>query len=162
MTFPRKISFHYVGHLTVDRGGGRRAWVQLAHKQDKPIIEIRKELREQPFPGFKEFSWDIDEIVSIPLTWQAVLKSVKGVYLLICKDTGKQYVGSAKGEESLWARFQEYKNTGHGGNIELRARGRKQYRVTVLEVVNSDEGIEEVESAWKRKLMSREFGLNRN
>ena len=52
--------------------------------------------------------------------------------------------------------------TGHGGNLELKSRGRKPYRVTVLEVVNSDEGIEKVESAWKRKLMSREFGLNRN
>jgi len=91
-----------------------------------------------------------------------VLSSVKGVYLLVCKETGKQYVGSAKGEESLWARFEDYWRTGHGGNLELKSRGRRQYQATVLEVVNSDEGIEGIESAWKSKLMSRKFGLNGN
>lgn len=96
------------------------------------------------------------------LPWQEVLKSVKGVYLLVCKETGKQYVGSAKGEESLWGRFLDYARTGHGGNVELRQRGSRQYRVTVLEVVNSDTGIERVEEAWKQKLMSRKFGLNKN
>jgi GIY-YIG catalytic domain len=152
----------YAGHVIVAWGGGHRAWLQLAHRQDKQFLEIRKELREEPFPGFTNFCWDIDAITAIPLTWQSVLKSVKGVYLLVCKETGKQYIGSAKGEQNLWARFLDYKTTGHGGNIELRACGRKQYQVTVLEVVNSDEGIERVEGAWKRKLMSREFGLNRN
>lgn len=152
----------YAGHAIVDWGKGHLAWVQLAHRQDKPVLEIRKELREQPFPGFAHFCWDIGEIAAVPLTWQSVLKSVKGVYLLVCKETGKQYVGSAKGDESLWARFQAYKATGHGGNIELKSRGRKPYQVTVLEVVNSDEKIEIVESAWKRKLMSKQFGLNRN
>jgi len=161
ISLEEKIS-DYAGHLIVEWGDGHRAWVQLAHRQDKPVVEIRKELREQPFPGFTSFCWDVDEIAAVPLTWQSVLKSVKGVYLLVCKETGKLYVGSAKGEDSLWARFQDYKITGHGGNIELKSRGRKQYQVTVLEVVNSDEGIEKVESAWKRKLMSRKFGLNRN
>ena len=47
----------------------------------------------------------VSQIASIPLAWQAVLK---GVYLLVCKETGKQYVGSAKGEDSLWGRFLTY------------------------------------------------------
>ena len=152
----------YAGHLFVDWGSGHRAWVQLAHRKDKPVLEIRKHLAEDPFPGFRRFCWDIDEIPAVPLTWQSVLKGVKGVYLLVCKETGKHYVGSARGEENLWSRFLEYKRTGHGGNIELKARGRKPYQVTVLEIVNSDEGIEKAESAWKTKLMSRKFGLNRN
>jgi hypothetical protein len=159
---PEEKLFDYAGHLTVGWGGGHRAWVQLAHRQDKLVLEIRKERREDPFPGFGRFCWDIDVIAAVPVTWQSVLKSVKGVYLLVCKETGKQYVGSAKGEENLWARFIEYKRTGHGGNVELKDRGRKSYQVTVLEVVNSDEGIEKAESAWKTRLMSRKFGLNRN
>lgn len=161
ITRDEKLS-DYAGHLTVNWGGGHRAWVQLAHRKDKPILEIRKEMREDPFPGFGRFCWDIDVIAAVPITWQSVLKSVKGVYLLVCKETGKQYVGSAKGEENLWSRFQDYKRTGHGGNVELKSRGRKPYQVTVLEVVNSDEGIEKAESAWKTRLMSRKFGLNRN
>ena len=161
MTFREDKLSDYAGHLIVDWGKGRRAWVQLAHKKDKPVLEIRKELSEQPFPGFTHFCWDIGEIAAVPLTWQSVLKSVKGVYLLVCKETGKQYVGSAKGEESLWGRFLEYARTGHGGNIELKRRGRRHYQVTILEVVNSDTGIERVEEAWKKKLISKKFGLNR-
>lgn len=161
ITREEKLS-DYAGHLTVNWGGGHRAWVQLAHRKDKPVIEIRKELREEPFPGFGRFCWDIDAIAAVPFNWQEVLKSVNGVYLLVCKETGKQYVGSAKGAEKLWSRFMAYKQTGHGGNVELKARGRKSYQVTVLEVVNSDEGIEKAESAWKTKLMSRKFGLNKN
>lgn len=151
----------YVGHLVIEWGKGFRAWVQRAHIKDKAVLEIRKEAREEPFPGFTQFRWSIDEIAAVPLTWQSVLKSVKGVYLLVDKETGKHYVGSAKGEESLWGRFLDYAGNGHGGNVELRRLGRRPYQVTVLEVVNSDTGIERTEEAWKRKLLSREFGLNR-
>ena len=158
----KELLSDYVGHLVIDWGKGFRSWVQRADRQDKPVLEIRKEMREQPFPGFTHFCWDIDQINAVPLRWQEVLKSVKGVYLLVCNETGKQYVGSAKGEESLWGRFLEYARTGHGGNVELRRRGSKGYQVTVLEVVNSDTGIERVEEAWKKKLISRKFGLNKN
>jgi len=151
----------YVGHLVVDWGTGFRAWVQRAVSKDKNILEIRREVKEEPFPGFPQFCWDIDQITAVPLSWQAVLKAVKGVYLLVCKETGQQYVGSAKGEESLWGRFLQYSN-GHGGNVELKRRGKKGYQVSVLEIVNSDHRIEQVEEAWKQKLMSRQFGLNRN
>ncbi len=151
----------YAGHLIVEWGRGKLAWVQHADVRDKPVLEIRKEIKDEVFPGFINFCWNIDQIAAIPLTWQSVLKSVKGVYLLVCNETGKQYVGSAKGEESLWGRFLEYARTGHGGNIELKRRGRRHYQVTILEVVNSDSGIERVEEAWKKKLMSKKFGLNR-
>jgi len=152
----------YAGHLTIDWGEGFRAWVQRADRREKKILEMRREVRELPFPGFARFHWDVDQITTIPLMWQEVLRSVKGVYLLVCKETGKQYVGSAKGEQSLWGRFVDYARTGDGGNVELQRRGAKPYQVSVLEVVNSDVGIEELEEAWKQKLMSRTFGLNAN
>ncbi len=82
--------------------------------------------------------------------------------LLVCKESGTQYIGSAKGEESLLARFMDYAKTGHGGNLELKRRGRKAYQVSVLEIVNSDVDIEGLEAAWKRRLLSRTFGLNEN
>jgi GIY-YIG catalytic domain len=117
-------------------------------------------VREEPFPGFREFSWDIDEINSVPLLWQEVLKNVKGVYLLACRDTGKQYVGSAKGAESLWGRFLEHAKKEFGDSVQLKKLGSRHLQVTVLEVVNSDTGIERVEEAWMKKLMTRKFGLN--
>lgn len=153
---------HYAGKLVVDWGKGFRTWVQRAGRKDKAVLEVRRKDKEDDFPGFTTFVWDINQIAAVPLNWQAVLKSVKGVYLLVCKETGKQYVGSAKGDESLWGRFIDYATTGHGGNVELKRRGAKGYQVTVLEVVNSDTGIERTEEAWKKKLMTRQFGLNRN
>jgi hypothetical protein len=153
----------YVGHLVIDWGKGYIQWVQGAELNDKPVLEIRKEVKEEVFPGFTRFCCDIDQIETIPLAWQEVLKHVRGVYLLVCKETGKQYVGSARGEESLWGRFTEYARTGHGGNVELKRLGLKDLQATVLEVVNSDtQEIEQIEAAWKKKLMSRQFGLNKN
>jgi hypothetical protein len=153
----------YSGHLIIDWGKGFLAWVQRAHLHDKPILEMRKEIKEEAFPGFTRFCCDIGQIGLIPASWQEVLKHVRGVYLLVCKDTGKQYVGSAKGEESLWGRFTEYARTGHGGNVELKRLAPKNLQATVLEVVNADtQEIEQIEAAWKKKLMSRQFGLNKN
>ena len=71
--------------------------------------------------------------------------------MLVCKDSGKQYVGSAKGSESLWGRFTEYKRTGHGGNVELKRLGLKNLQATVLEVVISEmQEIEKIDAAWKK------------
>ena len=55
----------------------------------------------------------------------------------------------------------------HGarGNAELKLRPNAQYQVAVLQVVDRsfpDHSIEEIENWWKRKLMTREHGLNRN
>jgi hypothetical protein len=117
----------YAGHLIIDWGKGYIQWVQHADSSEKPIIEIRKEIKEEAFPGFTRFCCDIDQIEKVPYSWQEVLKHTRGVYLLVEKDTGKQYVGSAKGEESLWGRFCDYARTGHGGNVELKRLGLREF-----------------------------------
>lgn len=95
-----------------------------------------------------------------------MLRSVKGVYLLVDVETGQQYVGSAKGADSLLGRWMDYATDGHGGNLALKEaskRGRRTYQLSVLEVVDEntpDETIEQIESYRKSKLLSREFGLN--
>ena len=150
----------YRGLLTIQWGEGFRSWIQKASRQDKPLIEMRKTVSEPRFPGFTRFTHDIDTIETIPNGWKEVLRAVKGVYVLVCKETGKLYVGSAKGSDSLYGRFVDYAITGHGGNVEMKKRGRKPYQATVLEIVNSGQDIELLEEIWKRKLMSREFGLN--
>jgi hypothetical protein len=91
-----------------------------------------------------------------------VLRNVKGVYLLVDRESGRQYVGSATGEDSLWGRFRAYAETGHGGNVELKRLGRRPYQVTVLQVASFDQEILELEQAWKEKLLTQRFGLNKN
>jgi hypothetical protein len=151
----------YARRLSINWGSAGQAWVQRAHKQDKLVAGIEDD-NEPPFPGFADFTYELAQISEIPEKWQEILRNVKGVYLLVCKATGKQYVGSAKGDQSLWGRFLDYARTGHGGNVELKARGPQHYQVSVLEITNSEAEVIALEESWKKKLMSREFGLNKN
>jgi hypothetical protein len=157
----------YRDMAVIDWGAAARVWVQQAANQAKPLIEITEQY-EPHFPGFRVFVRLIDEVPSLPNGWQQVLRSVKGVYLLVDVDSGQQYVGSAKGADSLLGRWMNYVAGGDGGDVALKAAargGRRNYQVSVLEVVDEntpDETIEQIESYWKNKLLSREFGLNRN
>ena len=88
--------------------------------------------------------------------WQERLRETKGIYVLVNKDTGEQYIGSAKGGESLFGRLCDYARTGDGGDVALKHRKGARYQVAVLEIVNleslPDHTIEQIESWWKRKL----------
>ena len=104
----------------------------------------------------------------LPNGWQQVLRSVKGVYLLVDVDSGRQYVGAAKGGDSLLGRWMNFPDGGVGGDVGLRAAargGRRHYQVSVIEVVDenaTDDTIERIESGWKNKMCTRQFGLNQN
>lgn len=157
----------YQDRVVIEWGAAKRSWVQLAVKQDKPVVEIARQ-HEPRFPGFRSFTRKVDELAGIPGSWQQVLLTVKGIYLLVDLDSGQQYVGSAKGADSFLGRWMDYVDGGDGGDVALRAaakEGSRRYQVSVLEVVDDntpDETIEQIESRWKNKLLTREFGLNRN
>lgn len=157
----------YQDKVVIEWGAGKRSWVQRAANQTKPVVEIAQQ-SEPRFPGFRAFTRVVDELPNLPNSWQQVLRSVKGVYLLVDVDSGQQYVGSAKGADSLLGRWMDYAADGHGGNVKLKAAardGRRRYQVSVLEVVDEntlDDTIEQIEAHWKNKLLSRTFGLNDN
>jgi hypothetical protein len=157
----------YQDMVVIDWGPGKRSWIQRAANQAKPVVEITHQY-EPRFPGFRVFTRPVDEVPSLPSSWQQVLRAVKGVYLLVDTDSGQQYVGSAKGADSLLGRWLDYAGGGDGGDVGLKAAalpGRRHYQVSVLEVVDQstpDETIEQIESHWKNKLLTRSFGLNRN
>lgn len=155
----------YQGRLVVDWGAGYRSWVQRARSKDKPVVEIRRVVGDPPFPGFLEFNERLSSLVSVPQSWRTALSSVGGVYLLVCRRTGKQYVGAAYGDGGFWARWEQYARLGHGGNVRMKEIPSSDYRVCILEVTPSSAGFDDVmmvEARWKRKLLSREFGLNAN
>jgi hypothetical protein len=154
----------YVAKLWIAWGAGARSWRQRGGRQDKRETEIRSET-EPAFPGFAPFESDIEEVERLPSSWVDTLRNVKGVYLLVDRDSGKQYVGSALGQDSLWGRWCNYARDGHGGDTELRKLGRRPYRVTILQAVPMiapDDDVLATESVWKEKLMTRKFGLNAN
>lgn len=155
----------YRGRLTVKWGEGYRAWVQLARKRNKEVVEIRRTVGDPPFPGFLDFCERLSGLAAVPLSWRELLSSVGGVYLLTCPKSGMQYVGSAQGSSGFWGRWEEYVASGHGGNRRMREVPAADYQVTVLEVASSSAGSDvlvQMENRWKQKLLSRKFGLNAN
>ena len=153
------------GRLLIDWGPAKRVWIQRADLQDKPIAELRTEFKEPDFPGFLNFVESLSRLDRLPPGWVAALRSCKGIYLLTCPKTKQQYVGKATGEDGFWGRWQEYVQTGHGGNVMLKTRDPSDYQVSILEVAGTAAGehdIATMEKQWKRKLQSREMGLNKN
>ena len=155
----------YRGRLVIDWGPGFRSWVQRARRKDKAVIEIRRVATDPPFPGFMEFRERVSNLVTVPQSWRTALSSVGGVYLLVSPETGKQYVGAAYGDGGFWGRWEQYVRIGHGGNVRMRQVPPADYQVSILEVVPSSATFDDVmalEASWKRKLLTREFGLNAN
>ncbi len=155
---------NFEGRISVDWGKSTLAYVQRADRQEKPIIEILRELRDPDFPGFEELAFELSRVPSLPPTWISVLKATKGIYVLTCPRTKEMYIGQAGGEGGFFARWVEYAETGHGGNVQLKSRERSDYQVAVLEVAGSNSDLGKMESAWKQKFQTREqgFGLNSN
>jgi hypothetical protein len=152
------------GKLYIDWGEGTRAWVQYAERQNKRITELRTEFKEPEFPGFLNFREPLSKLDSLPAAWIAALKCCKGIYLLTCPKTKEQYVGSATGDDGFWRRWQDYIQTGHGGNVALKSREPSDYQVSILEVAGTASTTDDILAAevrWMAKLQSREMGLNR-
>lgn len=128
------------------------------------------------FPGYKsvcETFGRVKTIIrqSVP-SWKSALQSVKGVYLITDKQTGKLYIGSATGLGGIWQRWNEYAATGHGGNRDLRDILKtgspgyaEHFQFSILEVADthtSDDEIKRREQFWKNIFQTRPHGLNSN
>lgn len=132
----------------------------------------------ESFPGYEHINHDFHVLESIFKSgradeWKAALSSIKGVYLISDRKNGKQYVGSAYGDMGIWSRWACYMGTGHGWSDELTKLinkksikyARDNFRLSVLEIMSmstSDEAIISRESHWKKALLTREFGYNKN
>lgn len=56
----------YAGKVVIERGIGFRSWGQRAHKQDKEVVEVRREFREEGFPGFVEAETTLSKVARLP------------------------------------------------------------------------------------------------
>lgn len=154
----------YEGKMVIDWGAGTRSWGQYANRRIKPIIELRREESEAPYPGHSKFVRQLSEVEALPNAWCAVLQAARGIYLLTCPRTREQYVGAAFADGGFLARWIQHALM-TGDAIAFRSREPEDYRVSILEVAGSlatDDDIVRMEQRWKEKLQSREMGLNRN
>jgi hypothetical protein len=153
------------GRLVIEWGNSEQAYIQRADRQNKLVLAIRDAFQEADFPDFARFISPLSKVVGLPAAWISALSACRGIYLLNCPKTREQYVGSATGDDGFYGRWVSYTRDGHGGNVGLKTREPSDYQVSILEVVGSATTLDEIaviESLWKRKLQSREMGLNRN
>jgi len=129
-----------------------------------------------PFPGFKAVEISHRELRIIEKqgiqSWVSALSSVAGVYLISDRKHQMLYVGSATGERGIWGRWSVYANGGHGGNERLKALKAEKgstftdgFHFSILEIADKHTGKEQMlerESDWKRRLLTRDSGLNGN
>lgn len=165
--------------------GNPRTWhrraISAAHL---PVLEIA-DRDKVPFPGFDRVLLSYHELGEMIADhryadWRVALSEVQGIYLITDTTNGKQYVGKADGAERILGRWMSYARDGHGGNVALRdlafasvgdedAKVRtdhaRHFVFSILRVFGpstSSTEVDAAESHYKRALMTREFGLNRN
>ncbi len=151
------------------KNGEPIAKMQLSHILDKRVALA-------DFVGFDKVNIDyktLKYIISDNISsWKSALSNVMGIYLIVDMLTGKQYIGSAYGDECIWQRWSNYAKDGHGGNIELKELLKENgeeykfnFKYSILEVCNMNLGSEYIigrETHWKEVLLTRKFGLNKN
>lgn len=139
------------------------------------VTEIT-DAQAEPFPGFDNLLLSYRKLQSVMenprfVIWREVLKSVQGIYLISDTSTGQLYVGKADGGERILGRWGAYAKTGHGGNVALRDLNtldishRNHFQFSILRVFSPGASTADVDAAedhYKRALLSRQFGMNRN
>jgi len=163
--------------LVIDWGKAPLSWHQW-FTSDREVVEIRPRGRAlPPFRDYLRVHLTFEELVRLTAQpeahrdWVASLSAVGGIYLIVNKSTGKQYVGSATGMGGIWQRWSEYARTGHGDNNRLKelcsqdSKCPGAFSFSILETFSRTLAREEAiasESFFKEKLGTRAFGLNSN
>ncbi|MEO1206475.1 MAG: GIY-YIG nuclease family protein [Pseudomonadota bacterium] len=143
-----------------------RSWYRWA---DRNTLEIEALSESSCFaermPDWDDLVLTQADLKSLPRDWQAALAQWRGIYFIADEMDGKGYVGSAYGSDNILGRWQAYARTGHGGNVGLRERVDHPLRFSILQRVSPDmdpADVIELEASWKRRLHTRDLGLNRN
>ncbi len=164
----------YEGRLLIEWGKGALAWAQKA-TNEKPIVAIQD---KRVFSGYENFILTYDElkeIVKDPTayeSWHTALSSVNAIYLIVDRENGRQYVGSAYGKDGLLGRWAHYVDSLHGDNKLMKEllcnypQRYKYFQFSILQLLPKTATPDDVihtETLWKKKLMTYEpLGMNAN
>lgn len=105
----------------------------------------------------KLFEYPVDNV-----EWKNYLTTHAGVYLILDKITGEQYIGAVYGEQGFWGRWENY-SIKNDGNISLIHKDYNNFQFAILwetVISTSPEKILRVESELKKSLGTRVHGLN--
>lgn len=170
----------YFGRLIVKCHKGRsQCYNATSIINEIEVVQILPSILDGiEFPGYDNVCLSYKQLSIIvhrhKRDWIAALENQKAVYIITDKNSGKQYVGSAYGENGmLLQRWSNYVNNGHGGNKILKSIYddlgfdyiKSNFQYAILENYNARVDkhiILERESWWKETLGSRAYGLNAN
>ena len=116
-------------------------------------------------PSWDQLSLTWEDLRVLPTKWKTALRQWRGIYYIFDIKVAKGYVGSACGEENILGRWMDYAASGHGGNTKLKERQASDFLFTILQRTSPDTERGEIgilESNWKDRLHTREYGLNDN
>ena len=165
----------YEGKLTIDWGTSARMWHQKG-TTEKAIVSIMPD-EKKVFMGYESVLLSYDQLKEIIdnqevyEAWHTALRSVNAIYLIVDTETGKQYVGSAYGTDGLFGRWNCYVNTYHGNNKEMKKvicaypERYHAFQFSILQILPKTlvpDDVIAIESQWKKKLLSIDYGMNDN
>lgn len=171
-----EICQDYIDRVVIDWGKGSLAWFQHYNKNQKEVLEILPKGYLGEFPGLTNFILDFNELrrlIENPdanREWKNHLSSVNGIYMILDKSNGNQYIGSACGNEGIWQRWSEYSKNRHGYNSQLiilcdDVNYHKNFQYTILQTLPSNLSkieVIKIENLYKQKFGSKTYGLNSN
>ena len=154
------------GRLIIRWPPPERAWWRWSERNTLPVEAILEEsCFSEGMPSWDQLSLSWSDLAIMPRAWRAKLAEWRGIYFIFDEERRSGYVGSAYGRDNILGRWTNYADTGHGGNKELRASNPDHLIFSILQRTSPDTPPEEVtalESTWKQRLHTREFGLNAN
>ncbi|GAB3879670.1 hypothetical protein GCM10028824_43490 [Hymenobacter segetis] len=164
--------------VIIDWGkGNERNWhMMMRDTAPKTVLEIQARPFSLPFTDYLDFTITFAQLRTLVKSqsprdeWCRMLSAVAGIYLILDKSSGKQYIGSASGTEGIWGRWREYvTSAGTGGNVELvklmeaDPSHARHFQFTVLMTLPKTMTrleVERREYLFMKKLGSRAYGLN--
>lgn len=144
---------------------------------DPEVYELAPSTKLGAFPGYNNVLLshkDLQTVVKMEAPeWKTALASVKGVYCITDKATGRLYIGSASGNAGgIWQRWSAY------GNVDNLTGGNKTFEeiknidadyiienftysiLEIFDVKTKREDIIQREEFWKKVFQSVKHGMN--
>jgi hypothetical protein len=161
------ILAHLKGKLVIQWPGLERSWNRWGNsKSGYPIAAILEDsLLIEAMPHWRNLVVSWKALRELPRSWQESLRQWRGIYYIFDSSRKVGYVGSAYGKDNMLGRWLGYASSGHGGNKKLKSCDPEHFQFSVLELLGHDTPKDEVverESSWKKRLHTREYGLNDN